>query len=94
MITDLFGIPLAELVRGAGYFGIFAIVLAESGLPFGFIFPGDSLLLLQVEASQGYFVQSPLLLLTTSAAIIGDSIGYSIGSYFGPKLFTGKGRFF
>lgn len=95
MIGDLFGIPLAELVRGAGYVGIFAIVLAESGLPFGFIFPGDSLLFIAgLLASQGYFEIVPLLLLTTSAAIIGDSIGYSIGSYFGPRLFTGNGRFF
>lgn len=95
MITDLFGIPLTDLVQAAGYLGIFAIVLSESGLPFGFIFPGDSLLFVAgLLASQGVFEIVPLLLLTTSAAIIGDSIGYHTGSYFGPRLFKGKSAFF
>ncbi len=95
MLTEIFGVPLTALVQGAGYLGIFCIVLAESGLPFGFIFPGDSLLFIAgLLASQGVFEIVPLLLITTSAAIIGDSIGYTTGTYFGPKLFVGKNRFF
>ncbi len=95
MITDLFGIPLTDLVQTAGYLGIFAIVLSESGLPFGFIFPGDTLLFVAgLLASQGVFNIALLLLLTTSAAIIGDSIGYATGKYVGPRLFAGKRGFF
>lgn len=95
MISDLLGIPLSSLVETAGYIGIFGIVFAESGLPFGFIFPGDSLLFVAgLLASQGIFDISLLLLLTTTAAILGDSAGYATGSYFGPKLFSGKGFFF
>lgn len=95
MITDLFGIPLTDLVQAAGYLGIFAIVLSESGLPFGFIFPGDTLLFVAgLLASQGVFNIWLLLFLTTSAAIIGDTIGYWTGSYFGQRLFKGKSAFF
>ncbi len=95
MITDLFGIPLTDLVQAVGYLGIFGIVLSESGLPFGFIFPGDTLLFVAgLLASQGVFNIWVLLLLTTSAAIIGDTIGYWTGSYFGQRLFKGKSAFF
>lgn len=95
MITDLFGIPLIDLVQAAGYLGIFGIVLSESGLPFGFIFPGDTLLFVAgLLASQGVFNIWILLLLTTSAAIIGDTIGYWTGNYFGQRLFKGKSAFF
>ncbi len=95
MITDLFGIPLIDLVQAVGYLGIFGIVLSESGLPFGFIFPGDTLLFVAgLLASQGVFNIWILLLLTTSAAIIGDTIGYWTGNYFGQRLFKGKSAFF
>jgi len=36
---------LFKLIQMVGYIGIFAIIFAESGLFFGFFFPGDSLLL-------------------------------------------------
>ena len=35
---------LEELVIWAGYFGLFAIIFAETGLLVGFFLPGDSLL--------------------------------------------------
>ena len=95
MFTDLLGISLTSLVESAGYIGLFGIVFAESGLPFGFIFPGDSLLFVAgLLASQGIFDISILLVLITTAAILGDSVGYATGSYFGPKLFSGSGFFF
>tara|TARA_R110000824_G_scaffold401771_1_gene615608 strand:+ start:295464 stop:296087 length:624 start_codon:yes stop_codon:yes gene_type:complete len=95
MITDLFGLPLTDLVQAVGYAGIFFIVFSESGLPFGFFFPGDSLLFVAgLLASQGVFSLVPLLLLTTSAAILGDSAGYALGHRYGKKLFERKGRWF
>lgn len=95
MITDLFGIPLTDLVQAVGYVGVFAIIFSETGMPFGFIFPGDSLLFVAgLLASQGIFSIIPLLLLTTSAAILGDTTGYALGAYVGPKLFTREKGFF
>jgi len=95
MITDLFGLPLTDLVQAVGYVGIFFIVFSESGLPFGFFFPGDSLLFVAgLLASQGVFSLALLLALTTSAAILGDSAGYALGHRYGKKLFEKKGRWF
>jgi len=38
------GFDLIEIVKTVGYVGVFGIIFAESGLFFGFFFPGDSLL--------------------------------------------------
>ncbi len=95
MFSELTGLSLPALIEAAGYFGLFLIVFAESGVPIGFIFPGDSLLFVAgLLASQGIFSIVPLLCITTSAAIIGDSVGYATGAYAGPKLFSGTGFFF
>lgn len=76
------------LIQAAGLAGIFAIVFAESGLFFGFFFPGDSLLVAAgLFAAQGNF---NIFLLTAGAfvaAVLGDSVGYAFGRKVGPKLF-------
>jgi membrane-associated protein len=83
------------LIQSVGLIGIFAIVFAESGLFFGFFFPGDSLLFTAgLLASQGYF---PVILLFFGcwlAAVLGDTIGYSFGYRWGRKLFTREDSFF
>jgi membrane-associated protein len=35
---------LPSLIKSIGYFGVWAIIFAESGLLIGFFLPGDSLL--------------------------------------------------
>jgi membrane-associated protein len=78
-----------ELIKTAGYLGLFAIVTAESGLPFGFFLPGDSLLVSAgVLATQGYFNLWLLIIILPVAAILGDNLGYRIGQHYGPKLFS------
>ncbi len=80
---------LPELIRAAGYLGLFGIVFAETGLLIGFFLPGDSLLFTAgILAAQGYLNITILLIILTSAAIIGDSVGYAIGRKFGPKVFS------
>lgn len=77
------------LVRAAGYVGLVAIVFAETGLLIGFFLPGDSLLVTAgLFASQGTFDVVLLGTLLTVAAIVGDSVGYSIGKATGPRIFT------
>ncbi len=77
-----------ELIRAVGYFGIAAIVFAESGLFFGFFLPGDSLLFTAgFLASQGLLSIWFLVPLTTLAAIAGDSVGYWFGKKIGPMIF-------
>src|SRR5579871_4072090 len=72
------------------------IVFTETGLLIGFFLPGDSLLvtagivfsnLINVQGLSGWLL--PLLLATvTASAIIGDSVGYTIGRWWGPRVFN------
>ncbi|MFF9457199.1 DedA family protein [Streptomyces flaveolus] len=70
--------------------GILLIVFAESGL-FAFL-PGDSLLFTAgLFVAQGQYISQPLWLVCTlivAAAVLGDQVGYMIGKFFGPKLFS------
>ena len=94
-MIDLFHIDLIELIKTFGYLGIFTIVFAESGLFFGFFFPGDSLLFTAgLIASQGFiniWILVPLIIL---GAILGDNVGYWFGAKVGPKIFTREDSFF
>ena len=67
------------------------IVFVETGLLLGFFLPGDSLLvsagLIAANPVCGWSL--PLLILTLCAsAILGDSLGYSIGWKTGPRIFS------
>jgi membrane-associated protein len=87
---------LAELIKAVGYFGLFAIVFAESGLFFGFFLPGDSLLFTAgFLSSQGFLGIWPATLLVFFAAVAGDSVGYAFGKKIGPAIFKKENsRFF
>ncbi|MEG8276666.1 DedA family protein [Streptomyces sp. AHA2] len=70
--------------------GILLIVFAESGL-FAFL-PGDSLLFTAgLFVAEGTYISQPLWLVCTLivlAAVLGDQVGYMIGKFLGPKLFS------
>lgn len=86
---------LTALIQSAGYLGVFLIVFAESGLFFGFFFPGDSLIFTAgFLASQGYFNIWFLAGLIFIGAVTGDSIGYAFGRRVGPALFKREDSFF
>jgi membrane-associated protein len=79
------------IIATLGYFGITAIVFAESGLLFGFFLPGDSLLFTAgFLASQGTFNIWLLTALCFAAAVAGDSVGYAFGHKVGRRLFHRK----
>jgi membrane-associated protein len=80
---------LFELIQAIGYIGLFAIVFAETGLLLGFFLPGDSLLFTAgILAAEDVLHIWPLLIVLCGAAIIGDSVGYSIGRRLGPRIFS------
>ena len=84
----LLGIDLIVLIKAAGYIGLFLIIFAESGLFVGFFLPGDSLLFTAgFLASQNYLHILPLIILTFSAAVLGDNFGYAFGRKVGPAIF-------
>lgn len=77
------------IIKTVGLIGIFLIIFAESGLFFGFFFPGDTLLFAAgILGSQGYLSISVLIIGCVFSAIIGDSVGYWTGRKVGRKLFN------
>lgn len=83
------------IVKAVGLIGILIIVFAETGLFFGFFFPGDSLLFTAgIFASQGFFNIQVLLVGCILAAIIGDTVGYWSGKKYGRQLFDRDAGFF
>lgn len=83
------GFDLVKLIETVGYIGLFFIIFAESGLFFGFFFPGDSLLLTAgLIASRGHLNIAILIPLLFVAAVLGDNVGYWFGAKTGPKIFN------
>ena len=79
---------LEHLILTTGYLGLFFIVFAESGLLFGFFFPGDSLLITAgLLASRGYLDIKIIIIVAITAAIFGDTVGYWFGNKTGPRIF-------
>lgn len=79
---------LSDIIRSAGYIGVFAVIFAESGLLVGMFLPGDSLLFTAgFMASQGFFNLPALLAITFIAAVLGDNVGYATGKRYGHKVF-------
>lgn len=86
-ITDLLKPEI--IISSLGLVGVVAIIFAESGLFFGFFFPGDSLLFSAgLFASMGILPIYLLLPLTFVAAVLGDQVGYWTGKKFGPAIFN------
>lgn len=87
---------LVELIKTVGYLGLSGIVFAESGLFFGFFFPGDSLLFTAgFLASQDFLNIWTTVILVFVSAVAGDSVGYAFGKKVGPAIFRKEdSRFF
>ena len=85
---------LAETFGLFTYAILFLIIFLETGLVITPFLPGDSLLfVLGAFSAQGTFNVLLLFILLVIAAILGDSVNYWIGNYFGEKVFANS-RFF
>jgi len=68
---------------------ILLIIFMETGFVFTPFLPGDSLLFVSgTFASSGFFNIYLLFFLLSIAGILGDTINYWIGNYFGEKVFS------
>ena len=83
---------LAELTAAYGpwiYGILFLIIFCETGLVVTPFLPGDSLLFvagaIATQDAMNVHIMVPLLII---AAILGDAVNYSIGRFFGAKLFA------
>lgn len=80
---------IPEIIRWGGLLALIAIVFIETGLLVGFFLPGDSLLVTAgLFAAKGDLDIVTLNLTLITAAILGDSTGYSIGRAAGKRLFS------
>jgi membrane-associated protein len=84
-------VHLAEFVQSYGvwvYALLFAIVFVETGLVVMPFLPGDSLLFITGALCGAGLMSLPLAMaVLVAAAVLGDQTNYSIGRYFGPKVF-------
>ncbi|WJN59969.1 DedA family protein [Pseudomonas sp. SO81] len=83
---------LAELTAAYGpwiYGILFLIIFCETGLVVTPFLPGDSLLFvagaIATQDAMNVHIMVPLLIV---AAVLGDAVNYSIGRFFGAKLFA------
>ena len=93
-LIDLFlhlDVHLAEFVSRYGvwvYGLLFAIIFAETGLVVTPFLPGDSLLFAAgAIAATGALDIRLLFLLLAGAAILGNTVNYSVGHFIGPRVF-------
>lgn len=85
------GLDPEKLINKYGLIGLGLIVFAETGLLVGFFLPGDSLLFTAGLLCATKVFDQPIwliVLVTMSAAIVGDQVGYRLGSKVGPALFA------
>ena len=90
---------LAVLLQQHGawvYLLLFVIIFCETGLVVTPFLPGDSLLFIAGALAAGGGIDVHLLaLLLVAAAVLGNTVNYSIGRYIGPKVFHWEeSRFF
>ena len=82
---------LATLLQQHGawvYLLLFAIIFCETGLVVTPFLPGDSLLFIAGALAAGGGIDVHLLaLLLVAAAVLGNTVNYSIGLFIGPKVF-------
>src|SRR3990167_3225952 len=86
-LSVLYEQDISNWITTVGYFGLFAIVFAETGLFFCFFLPGDSLLFTAgMLAAKGVFDLYLLIFIFIIAAFLGYVMGYWIGVRFGNYL--------
>jgi len=90
---------LGQIVTDTGYWTyaiLFIVIFIETGLVVTPFLPGDSLLFAAgaLIAAQGVLDIKVLYILMVIAAVGGDTANYWIGHYFGPRVFSGKSRWF
>jgi membrane-associated protein len=91
-----------SIVETLGLIGVTLTLFAETGLLFGILLPGDSLLFVAGLAASSAAFESfgfrlpivLLLVLSAIAATVGAQMGYYIGHKYGRPLFARQGRFF
>ncbi|WP_270888793.1 DedA family protein [Pedococcus sp. 5OH_020] len=65
------------------------VVFAEDALFIGFVLPGETAAILGgVAANRGHVPLPAVIAVVVAAAVVGDSVGYEVGKYVGPRLLS------
>ncbi|MEI6433785.1 MAG: DedA family protein [Bacteroidota bacterium] len=85
-----------KLIHYGGLILLLIVIFAETGLVFGFIFPGDALLFTAgLLCGSDLMVNISLLVISVAAAAVaGNVTGYYTGKYFGHRLLSKKDTLF
>ena len=91
-VSGLFPFLDPENLASAGPLGLVivcAVIFAETGLLVGFVFPGDTLLLITgISAEKGLGISIGIAAPAIAvAAFLGGELGYYIGKKTGPRIF-------
>lgn len=71
----------------AAYLLIAALVFGEAAVFIGFVLPGETAVLLGgFLASSNHLDIRVLCVLVFVSAVVGDTVGYEVGKYFGPRV--------
>jgi membrane-associated protein len=79
--------PLLTLPGWEVYLFVGLLVAAEASIMLGFVFPGETAVILGgVIASKGRVNLTDMAIVVVACAIVGDSIGYWVGDKWGDKI--------
>jgi membrane protein DedA with SNARE-associated domain len=79
--------PLLNLHGWEAYSLVGALVFAEAAILIGFVFPGETAVILGgVTASRGHINVVILIVVVVACAIVGDSVGYVVGEKWGRRI--------
>jgi len=85
---------IGMLFHWGGAVGIALIIFVETGMFFGFVLPGDSLLVTAgILAAEGEIDLGMLIAFSTFAPIVGDQVNYALGIRLGKTLVSRYSRF-
>ncbi|MGZ4426374.1 MAG: DedA family protein [Nocardioidaceae bacterium] len=81
-LDALVGVPAPVVLAVIG-----ALVFGEAAVFLGFVFPGETAVLIGgFMASTGRMSVVLLAIVVVLAAIVGDTVGYQVGKHYGPRL--------
>ena len=79
--------PILNLHGWEAYLLVGVLVFAEASIMLGFVFPGETAVILGgVVASRGHVNIVTLIVVVVLCAIVGDSVGYAVGDKWGRRL--------
>lgn len=89
MTLNAWLLALLDGIAGLGawrFLIAFGGIFAETSLFIGLLVPGDTIVLLTASGNRGWLDWGLLLVAVVAGALCGESVGYAIGRWFGPRL--------